>query len=170
MRLNPFAEQVTFSGDAAHYRFVITIRGKEDEDNAWQRLLEVRRGMEEEMTNITKQTLGSEFAIRSVTPIRGSIEILVVVGTTLVAVSKYKNFIDSLELLRRQLEGVIRRYMSPNAEVSSSTTLGLGVPVGNVTENGSFNANIWILGYLILSHAALLVVFIWLVVKKLGTP
>lgn len=106
MKLNPFADQMMLSGDVAYYRFIMRMDDLNDEEAAWSQLLEARRPMEDEMRKITQDTLGTEFSVRSITPIRGSIEILVVVGTTYYAVSKYKNFVDSLELLRNQLGSV----------------------------------------------------------------
>lgn len=171
MNFNPFTDQIVLSGDVAYYRFIVRVDDYQEEENAWSQLLEVRRGMEEEMKKVTQDTLGTEFSVRSVTPIRGSIEILVVIGTTYYAASKYKNFVDSLELLRNQLEGLVRRFFrQKNATVSSSMTLGPTVAIGGMTTPSVFDSNKLLLGYLILSHAAMLVLFIWIIVRRIGTP
>lgn len=171
MKLNPFADQMVLSGDVAYYRFIMRMDDFNDEEAAWSQLLEARRPMEDEMRKITQDTLGTEFSVRSVTPIRGSIEILVVVGTTYYAVSKYKNFVDSLELLRNQLEGLIRRFFRRgNYTVSSSLTLGPTVVAGGMPVANQFDSNKLLLAYLILSHAAMLALFIWIILRRIGTP
>ena len=45
---------------------------------------------------------------------RGSIELIIVlgaVGTVYMGFSRYKNFIESVELLKSQIEGVLRLFM-----------------------------------------------------------
>src|ERR1044072_1674707 len=110
MKRNPFAEQMILSGDVVYYRFIMTMDVFEDEGRAWETIMVERRGMEEDINRVVRENLGSEFSLRSMTPIRGSIELILVIGTTYYAVSKYKNFIDSLELLKSQLERFFRLY------------------------------------------------------------
>ena len=174
MRLNPFAEQMVLSGDVVYYRFIMRMENLDAEEGAWRSLVKDRQSMEEEMSRVTKEMLGLEFDIRNITPLRGSIEILVVVGTTYYAVSRYKNLIESLELLKDQLERLIRRFFSNRTpeplSVTSSMTLGPSVASRMMSDGSTFDANKLLLGYLILSHAAMLVLFIWIIIKRIATP
>src|SRR4051794_35171353 len=80
------------------------------EDRAWQLLGHERyRGrLAPQMLATTHQALGPEFDVRSISLARGSIEIFVTIGAVYYALSRYKNFVDSIELLASQLAGVVR--------------------------------------------------------------
>jgi hypothetical protein len=174
MRLNPFAEQILLSGDVVYYRFVMRMDEYEDEERAWVTMMKERPVMEDMINRTIRDNLGSEFSLRSMTPIRGSIELILVIGTTYYAISKYKNFIDSLELLRTQLESFLKNFfggrIASGMRISSSMTLGASTAAGNIAGSGTFDANRFLLFYVLLSHAALLAVFIWIVLKRIGTP
>jgi hypothetical protein len=127
--------------------------------------------MKKEMDRMVKQTLGPEFEVRSMTIGSGSVEVLVVIATTYYVVSKYKTFIESLELLKRQMESLLRNQVPFPSSTDATWTPGPALATvqggGLSTESPGLTQMILLL-YLILSHAALLTIFIWLLHKKLS--
>jgi hypothetical protein len=103
---------------------------------------------------------------------RGSIEILVTIGAVYYAISRYKNFVESIELLASQLTGVVRRFLEramPIKELAVSATWEPGAGLIRLeVEHPVPVAASWaypLLWYVIVSHAALLVLFIWLLAR-----
>jgi hypothetical protein len=157
-------------GDVAYFRIVIESRNDAD-------LMGILTGpqyydMKREMEGMAKQTLGPEFEVRSMTIGRGSVEVVLIIATTYYIISKYKNFIESLELLKRQIISIFRQQFPTVVSTAEATwtpgpalstvqpgTLSMGTP--------SFTQGLLLL-YLIFSHAGLLVTLVWLLLKKLS--
>src|SRR5205814_5032292 len=78
--------------------------------------------LREEMNAAIHEHLGPEFDVRSMSFARGSLEILVVVGTLYYAVSRYKNFVESIELLLAQLRRIVSDFFEPRGTVPVSVT------------------------------------------------
>jgi len=115
------------------------------------------------------EALGPEFQVQSLTIGRGSIEILILIGTTYYAVSRYKNFIESIELLVRQLKDIVKHFFERAAPmrvtVSAAWTPGNGLAsVAAPHDDAAAERVSPALWYLILSHAAMLAVVLWLLV------
>lgn len=147
------------------------------EDRAWHLLSRESYGgrLQSQMLAATHQALGPEFDVRSMSLARGSIEIFVTIGAVYYALSRYKNFVDSIELLASQLAGVVRRFLEsevlqpvPQGAVSATWEPGAGL-VRLETLEPSPSGIAWaypLLWYVILSHAALLALFIWLMARR----
>jgi hypothetical protein len=109
---------------------------------------------------------------------RGSVEIVLVVaavGTVYVLVSRYKNFVESINLLVRHLKRVIERFFMGGGPfrftVEGSWSPERGLDNAKMLPAAPAGWREWdvsriLLAYLILSHAALLIVFIWLIVSR----
>jgi hypothetical protein len=127
--------------------------------------------LREEISEVVQQSLGPEFEVRSMTVGRGSIEILVLIGTAFYAISRYRSFVESMELLMRQLRKVVRFFFERSAQMSVSVS-GSWTPMGGIPGAFSYsledqNGNTLILWYLILSHAGMLAVLLWLLIGSL---
>lgn len=116
----------------------------------------------EEVEAAVKETLGGEFALTSLTTGKGSIEIVAIIGTTFYAISRWKNFVESIELMVEQLKRVIRRNLeraSPSHPTITATwTPGRGLVA--VTQRGSeprYENTSLVTWYLVLSHALMLI-------------
>jgi hypothetical protein len=102
---------------------------------------------------------------------RGSLEILIVVGTLYYAVSRYKNFVESIELAVAQMKRIVgslfeRRAPQP-AAVRGTWNPGPGMALSGRSllpgaDSGVFGILVW---YVVLSHAAMLVVLMWLLLS-----
>jgi hypothetical protein len=149
----------------------------ESEVRAWDLLgrERIKASLQSEMVAATHQSLGPEFDVRSMSLTRGSIEFLVTVGAVYYALSRYKNFVESIELLASQLEGVVRRFLEremapqvPQPAVSATWEPGPGLVRLEGLEP-LLPGIAWaypLLWYVILSHAALLALFIWLLARR----
>src|SRR5437867_4511598 len=146
------------------------------ENTAWQVLggESSKQGeLHYQMLAAIRQALGPEFDLRNMSVARGSIEILVTVGAVYYAVSRYKSLVESIELLASQLAGLVRRFlesMMPVKQlgVSASWEPGPGLIRFEVADSVPM-ASSWafpLLWYLIVSHAALLALFIWLLARR----
>jgi hypothetical protein len=128
--------------------------------------------LRDEIADAVKQSLGQEFEVRSMTIGRGSVEILVLIGTTYYVVSRYKSFVESMELMVRQVKEVVRRYFERTAPMRVLVS-GSWTPVGGIIQSSPFQPepvqarNTFVVWYLILSHAGMLIVLLWLLVKGL---
>ncbi len=152
---------------------IVNMNNPEMEGEVWNRF-RLTDDLKTEMLHATHQILGPEFDIRSMSIARGSIEIFVTIGAVYYAVSRYKNFVESIELLNKQLAGVVRRFFEERfqrpivADVFSTWEPGSGL-VGLAASDTPFSSAAWaypLLWYVILSHAALLALFIWLLARR----
>ena len=135
-----------------------------------------KNSMQYEMNEVVRAVLGKDFYIRTVTVGKGSIELLVIlatVGTIYMGFSRYKNFIESGQLLQSQLEGIIRKFISEPGEFSSTWVPGPSLAfVETAFSSGPEQATsapsltMIVIWYLILSHAALLAAALWTIFKK----
>jgi len=129
-----------------------------------------------EILAVVHQTLGSEFDVRSVTFRSGSIEIFVVIGAVYYAVSRYKNFVESIELATSQIAGAVQRFFNAATPMGSVNVVanwqpGPGLVRLETAERPKSLDTGWaypLLWYVILSHAALLSLSIYLLVEKSG--
>ena len=173
MRFPRWFRSGAVSGDVCFVRLSVdTIDGEPFEERPWRLLDNSDSRLRGELTSTVHETLGPEFQVRSVTIGRGSIEIVVLIGTTYYAISRYKNFVESIELMVRQVKEVVKRFFERAAPmhvtVSASWTPGNGLAgLATLQDDAAaerVNPALW---YLILSHAAMLAVVLWLLVGRL---
>jgi len=118
--------------------------------------------------------MGPEFELRRITFGRGTIDILLTIGVTYYVVYNYKNFSDSIELFVSQVSGVVRQFfrrlMRQGADISVSTTWQSGPAIAQQQKKLGAEVDVgWafpLLWYVILSHASLLALLIWLLVRS----
>ena len=141
---------------------------------------ELHRKLEAEIDLQVQQTLGPEFEVLNVEINRGSITLLIAVGavgTFYMGFSRYEGFVKSVNLLVSQLRGLLQRFFGqapggatrPPVSVTGSWQPGPVVIAANQTLDASSGIDSCqiVLAYLLLSHAALLGVLIWLVIRHL---
>jgi hypothetical protein len=176
MDLLPKAIQV--SGDVVFFHVKITFLDKEEEKQTWERMRENEYNMRNDFDFAAREAFGREFWIRTMTMGRGSIELIIVLaaaGSFYMGFSRYKNFIESLDLVRSQIQRILRGYAPQSDDVSASWILGpslVSVPETSTPaafqSYTSYQIQMILLIYFIASHAVILLVFLWLVVKKLA--
>jgi hypothetical protein len=117
------------SNDAVYLRCIVTW-SKEDGDKeeiAWGLVQETKSKMDSAIGDIVRKNLGPDFHVRETRLSRGSIEVLVIIGTIgtiYYAVSKYKNFVESIQLLKTQLADLLKGYVDSqnNQSIAVTTT------------------------------------------------
>ena len=162
------------TGDVMMCRFLVTASDPEIDDDLFG-IFAARRPKELEarIRELTERTLGPEFELRSVSYRRGSVEIVAIIGVAFYAVSRYKNFVESLELLYSQLKIAIQSFSDSNVR-GPTTVLGSWSPgpalvlaANRLGGTSSLETTSILLWYLILSHAALMTIFIWQIARSL---
>ena len=141
---------------------------------------ERHRELEAEIDRAVEETLGPEFEVLNVEFRKGSIEVLVplgAVGTLFMGFSRYESFVKSVNLLVSQLKGVLQRFFdqAPGGvtrtpvSVTGSWQLGPVVIAANqvLSSSSGIDSCRIVLAYLLVSHAVLLGVLIWLVIRHL---
>lgn len=156
--------------------FTVTSDNENFDDDLLGYAREKRKQLEGEINAQVLATLGSEFAVQSIELHEGSIEIFVAltaVGTFFMGFSRYESFIKSVNLLISQISGLLRKLFgqlpgTPVA-VTGSWQPGSTVTAANQELRDSSGIETYdiVLGYLLLSHAALLSILLWLVIRHL---
>jgi hypothetical protein len=136
--------------------------------------------LESEIRRQVEKMLGSDVEVLRVRIEKGSVEILVWLGmavTIFMTFSRYESFVKSVNLLVSQIKNLLRRFFesaSPAAPGIDFTVTGSWEPSQTVlmaqerlSASSSLDYSPFLLAYLILSHAALLALMVWLVVKHL---
>jgi hypothetical protein len=162
-------DNIVLSGDVMVCRFSVTGLDMEEE----QRLLRLLISREEqelasELREVIQRVLGPEFEITSLSFRRGSIEIFAAVGVTYYVVSRYKNFIESLDLAWSQMRRLLQRFFTRSDHqqitVTGNWAPGAALAVAEVRGTAAtrtfFGAEI-LLWYFIVSHAVLTGVVVW---------
>lgn len=140
----------------------------------WSRVRERHFDFRRSAKKLVKERLGTQFEVVRVRSTRGSVDILVVigvVGAVYMTISRYKSFRESLQLLIADLRALLENMLGPSiheGDISGNWTpepalLPLEDALVSPAVPDTTQALVW---YLILSHAALLAVFLWLVLHS----
>ena len=175
----PFRRRLLISGEVLFIRLTVDMEhGPETNEFLWRVVEQGSSKLRERMGATIHEHLGSEFDVRSMSFARGSVEILLIVGTLYYTVSRYKNFVESIELLLAQLRRTVSDFFDqrgpgpvsvtgnwtpgPGLVQSAAATSALGVST-------SLSAVVW---YMIVSHAAMLTAILWLLLNafRRATP
>jgi hypothetical protein len=135
---------------------------------------QIRRQVEEEVL----ATLGDNFEVVGLNISPGSAHIwihLAAVGAIYMGLSRYKSLVESVNLLTSQLTGVVRRILEPfqmddeNLIIRSNWTPGPAIMTASqsLASQNRLDSCSFLLMYLVLSHAALLALFFWLVIRHM---
>jgi hypothetical protein len=152
-----------------------------ERDDQWYGIaLETQGRLQEEIQNQVRGTLGPNFDLVNVRIEKGSLTLLIfigAVGTFFMGFSRYESFVKSVNLLVEQLKDFMKRFFGRSVgggavapvSVSGSWEPGSSLAAANsvFAESSGPDANRILLGYLIFSHAALLGVLLWLVIRHL---
>jgi hypothetical protein len=166
-----FGRSLVLSGEVLVVRLTAQAEEPEGDEILWDITRKESYRLREDIAAAVHQHMGPEFDVRSMSFARGSLELLVVVGTLYYAVSRYKNFVESLELLVAQLKRVVIAFfgqrMQDQISVHGSWSPGPGLVQAAPRLSGGVIVDrpgliVW---YLVLSHAALLAVLLWLLVQ-----
>ena len=166
-----FSPQSVLSGAVCTFIFTITSEGTQrSSDELYYHYVEQQQRLVSEVEGMVKQILGEEFKVQDFRINRGSVEIILVIGTTYYVISKYKNFIDSIDLLFSQLQNLFKRFAPPNAPVKMAGNWALDAALARAYANSPKSVEsriIWaLLLYILISHAALLSLFIYQSLKR----
>lgn len=164
-------DSFTLLGHVATFRFVVQYSASLDferSEEAYYRAMKIQEDLRYEIDGVVKKQLGNVFEVQLMSIRRGSIEIIVTIGTAITVyelISRYKNFIESLGLIRGQISGLLsRRIDLPENSITSSmepSTQLIHVEKPNefVHEENKCNwcnfINIFIF-YILITHAAML--------------
>lgn len=137
----PFRHRFLISGEVVFVRLTVDMaQGPETNDFLWSVVQHESSELRERMSAAVHEHLGPEFDVRSMSFARGSLEILLVVGTLYYAVSRYKNFVESVELLLAQLRRVVSDFFGRRTQgpltVTSNWTPGPGLVQSAVSVGG----------------------------------
>lgn len=153
-------------------------QGPESNEFLWKLVEREGSKLRDRLGATIHEHLGPEFDVRSMSFARGSVEILLVVGTLYYAVSCYKNFVESIELLLTQLRRIVSDFFDQRGpgpvSVTANWTPGPGLVQSAAAVSGlgvstNVSAVVW---YLIVSHAAMLTAMLWLLLNafRRATP
>ena len=165
-----FRKKVLLHGEIVSYQFIIEVA---EEGQALEYLQSNRTQIENEIQEQVDLYLGKGVKIQDLRIRRGTIEIIVILGTAYaiyLGFSRYKNFIESAQLLKSQIGRIFRRWVERYGvrSVHDNVILSPDLPDVGMRTDSDKTLTMILLGYLLLSHAALLAFFIWIAVKKLG--
>jgi hypothetical protein len=130
--------------------------------------------LQKQVLFVAQQSLGPEFDLRRMSFSRGSIDIILTIGAIYYAVYNHKNFRERIELFVSQVTGVVRRFLEksvrPDTNINVSATWQPGPALAQQQENVGAEVDVrWafpLLWYVILSHASLLALLIWLLARS----
>jgi len=169
-----FRRSLILSGEVLVVRLTVEADDPENDQRLSGIASQDGHRLREEIAVAVHKHMGPEFDVRSMSFARGSLELAIVVGTLYYAVSRYKNFVESIELLIAQLKRVVTSFFGPPRMLGlvfaqGSWTPGPGLaqaaPVPYAEVGGeSRSLVVW---YLVLSHAAMLAALLWLLVRGL---
>jgi hypothetical protein len=169
-----FRRSLILSGEVVVIRLTIETVEPEANDRLWSIASHDSYRLREEIAAAVHEHMGPEFDVRSMSFARGSLELLVVVGTLYYAVSRYKNFVESIELLIAQLKRVTAGFFGPPRMLGPVSVQGSWTPGPGLVQAAPrmFDALMGecsglVVWYLVLSHAAMLAVLLWLLARGL---
>ena len=169
----PIPGRLILSGEVLFVRLVVESTSDSSNDEwLWATAQKEGYRLREEMNAAIHEHLGPEFDVRSMSLARGSLEILVVIGTLYYAVSRYKNFIESVELAVAQLKRVVGSFFERRGPVQLPVRATWNPGPGLVLSSRSFAMGLdggvsgLVVCYLVLSHAAMLAMLMWLLISR----
>lgn len=165
-------KRIKLSGDVLSIRVIFEFAEQYEKDRElWLFLQEFRDELESQTKQTVRHYLGDEFEVRDISYHHGSLEILIVIGTGYYVISRYKNFVESIELLALQLKKLLTHffYRHKPTPLKVFATWIPGPALVNVDmqfNQSPMESSSILLWYLVLSHAILLSVMIWMLVRR----
>ena len=103
---------MTLSGEVIILHITLTGLSKEVDKELWDYARYSENEMRSLMNYEVRKILGPEFDIRNLSFSYGSLEVIAAIGTTYYIVSRYKNFVESVELLTNQFKKMIPDFLT----------------------------------------------------------
>lgn len=80
------------------------------DENLWSSAIERRDELVRQILVVVDNASGGRVHAVDVRLLRGSLDVIVFLGATYLAVSRWKNFVESVELIERQLSNLLARF------------------------------------------------------------
>jgi len=165
------------SGVVSFFQIHVEQAEDEEDDRLYRFALETQSKLRHDVEELIRETLGPEFQIQSLNLRRGSVTILIAISAAYafyMSFSRYESFIKSSNLLASQIKSVVKRIFGQASSEDELEVSATWNPMSPITEahnvfrrHGGFDSNLLLLAYILVSHAALLGVFIWLLIHHL---
>jgi hypothetical protein len=132
---------------------------------------EIREELDIFIHDIVRDQLGEEFRVE-VEITKGSIEVVFVISTAINLMILYKDIIESINLIIKQvkhfLRALLERRIGPYVVVSGGLLPNSPISNAQIRRNKEISSSDILLYYLIGSHATLLLLFFWIIIKQLA--
>jgi hypothetical protein len=120
--MRQFIKSKVFKGEVARLTVLIDFEDEHDdqiytENQLLQSFQKKEKELELEISELISKYLGKQYTLESISIKKGSITIIAIIAATIATfdlISKYKDFIDSLDLLKNQVSRLINRYIRRN--------------------------------------------------------
>lgn len=169
-----FFDRIKLSGHICTIRLLASspFQKQEWDERTLEWLIKHRDDFETEVKEEVKIILGLQFKVAQVDYFKGSVEVSVIIATAGVvyyAVSRYKNFIESLDILVFHLRKVLYRFVEP----MDSRVSGEWLPCPNMVQFSGADLDVsltritmLLIWYLVLTNAVLLSLVIWILIRR----
>jgi hypothetical protein len=155
----------------------VIARFMSDEKNRGSSLFDSFSDSREKVINEIRKTvystIGPRFEVRELEIRPGSVELIVVittVGTLYYGISRYKNFIESLDLLASQLRRIFVRLFNPTEVIVTAGwepgTAFIHPSTSNQLATGSPALYGLLIGYLVVTNLVFIAFVLWQLVSK----
>jgi ABC-type uncharacterized transport system permease subunit len=173
-------QTVEVSGVVCFFQFVVSSLDDE-EDLLYRYAREMRQQIRDIIQKQVAETLGPEFQVLEVEMRPGSAVIAFALGTAFaiyMGFSRYESFIKSMGLLTSQISALFGHFFrtgpgqapfSGRVSVNGVWRPGPAMTSANqiVSLSSGIDSGLLLLAYLVLSHAAMMGILLWLVVRHL---
>ena len=132
-----FGKKVVY-GRIGTFRIVLKSLGDEssDDDRLYHFFRETRRELRSDVRGLIRSEFGEDVELKSFEVGRGSVELIVTIGTAYYVIASWKSFMESIDLLRIQLDLLFSRWARRpgnlglvNADATWIPAAGLSHPV-----------------------------------------
>jgi hypothetical protein len=124
----------------------------------------------ESLTEMIKDELGDRFEA-NIKVKKGSLKVFLAIKSVVDVLIYYKEIVETIKLIVRQAKAIVKRIVERRTGLYVVVSGGLSPlsPILNarLTQRSRFSSSDVMLYYLIVSHAALLLLFAWIIVKQL---
>lgn len=145
-----------------------------DEPSLWSLVSESAGDLRAECSEAVFRRLGPRFEIKSMTFARGSVEIVAIIGAIGTFVANYGGLREGIDYLVGDMRSTVQAFFGRRVPTSGfvSARWSPGPMLSQPTRTGlswltALPSDIVLL-YLLFSHAVLLALFVWVIVRRLG--
>jgi hypothetical protein len=169
--LDMFRQKVPIYGDFLTFRYIISAVDPSPSSDTLlaERLQAEHNPLRDEINKVVGNILGKNFTVSELAIKNGSVEVLVVIsaiGVVYMGLSRYKNFIESIDLLRTHVRDIISHRADVPAPTITSTWEPSPLVVRNLNDNQSSDNNpllLVLVAYILITHFSLFVALLYFV-------